>query len=88
MKSYRFIVSGRVQGVWYRASVQKNAQKLDLSGYIKNLDDGSVEAVVSCTEERLEEFKAVLKKGSPLSRVKSIMRSEVNGIFDGRFSIR
>ena len=55
MKSYKFLIRGRVQGVWYRANVQKNAQKFGFNGYVKNREDGSVEAVVCCEKDRLED---------------------------------
>lgn len=41
----RVIVHGRVQGVWFRASTQRAAQQLGVSGWVRNLPDGSVEAV-------------------------------------------
>ncbi|OQX57995.1 MAG: acylphosphatase [Helicobacteraceae bacterium 4484_230] len=88
MKSYRFLVSGRVQGVWYRANVQKNAQMSGFNGYVKNRKDGNVEAVVTCEKERLEKFISILKKGSPLSRVKTIVQSETDEVLDGGFVIR
>jgi acylphosphatase len=88
VKSYKFLINGRVQGVWYRASVQKNAQKLGFDGYVKNLSDGSVEAVVNCREERLAEFVSVLKKGSPLSRVENIVQSDADEEFGGGFFVR
>jgi acylphosphatase len=72
MQSYKFFISGRVQGVYYRANVAKNAQKSGFSGYVKNLDDGRVEAAVSCHNEHLKAFKTILHNGSPASSVSSI----------------
>jgi acylphosphatase len=88
MKSYKFLINGRVQGVWYRANIQKNAQKHGFDGYVKNMQDGSVEVAVSCEKERLEEFIGILKRGSPLSRVKTIVQSETDEVFDRGFVIR
>jgi acylphosphatase len=88
MKSYRFFISGRVQGVSYRANVVKNAQSEGFSGYVKNLEDGRVEAAVSCSEEDLERFKKVLEKGSAKSRVKSIEVALIDEFFNGAFEIR
>lgn len=62
MKSYKFISIGRVQGVYYRANIQKNASKAGFNGYVKNLNDGTVESCVTCEESRFEEFKNILKK--------------------------
>ena len=46
MKRARIYVSGLVQGVFYRANAQKEAQRLKVTGYIKNLSDGRVETVI------------------------------------------
>jgi acylphosphatase len=71
--TYRFTVSGRVQGVWYRKFIQQNAKKAGFRGYVKNLPDGTVEAVAEIeNEERLKEFLNILKEGSPYSEVKNI----------------
>ena len=88
MKSYRFLISGRVQGVWYRANVQKNADKAGFKGYVKNLEDGRVEAGVSCEEKRLSDFIVLLKKGSQLSRVDEIIQSKISEQFTGGFVVR
>ena len=88
MPSYKFLVSGRVQGVYYRANVAKNAQLAKLSGYVKNLADGRVEACVTCQEEELETFRSILKKGSPKSEVTSIEEALCDEHFSGPFEVR
>ena len=88
MQSYKFLVSGRVQGVYYRANVSKNAQEAGFNGYVRNLDDGRVEATVCCEQTKLDAFIAVLKKGSPRSYVEGIEQSEIEEIFSGGFVVR
>jgi tRNA pseudouridine55 synthase len=62
-------VYGRVQGVGYRYFVKEKAQNLDLFGYVKNLEDGSVEVLAQGREENLQKLIEELKKGSFLARV-------------------
>ena len=88
MQSYKFFVSGHVQGVFYRVNVSKNAQIKGFSGYVKNLGDGRVEAAVSCEEERLQDFIALLQKGSARSRVESIDQIAIEESFSGVFVVR
>jgi len=88
MKSYKFFVSGRVQGVYYRANVAKNAKKAGFKGYVKNLEDGRVEAGVSCEEHELEVFRSILKKGSPLSKVTHIEELKTDEHFSNDFEVR
>jgi len=88
MKSYKFKIIGRVQGVYYRANVDKYASASAFSGYVKNLNDGSVEACVTCSEARLDEFIDILKKGSPTSRVDEIQTHTCDEVFEDGFSIR
>jgi len=87
MKSYKFKIIGHVQGVYYRVNVQKNAQKSGFSGYVKNLEDRSVEVCVTCSESRVDEFKSILKKGSPKSRVDEIQIQDCDEVFEGEFII-
>ncbi|WP_456469906.1 acylphosphatase [Caminibacter sp.] len=78
MKTYRFLVSGKVQGVWYRKYVSQAAEENGFVGYVKNLPDGRVEAVANIeNEERLSRFIDILKKGSPLSKVEKIEIEEI-----------
>jgi acylphosphatase len=88
MKSCRFLISGRVQGVFYRANVSKNAREAGFSGYVRNLDDGRVEAVVSCEAEQLETFRNILNTGSPASSVSAIDEQFIDEQFSGEFEIR
>jgi acylphosphatase len=65
-------VEGRVQGVFYRAWTRENASKLGLSGWVKNLDNGRVEAVFEGPKEKLEQMVEKCKKGSRPSQVKHV----------------
>lgn len=89
MRSRRYVVSGKVQGVWYRKHLQAMAREEGFSGYVRNLPDGRVEAAVSCgTEAEFGRFEALLKEGSPLSRVDAIAFEESDGVFEGGFEVR
>lgn len=72
MELYRFIISGKVQGVFYRKSVSQNAMLAGYKGSIKNLRDGSVEVYVMINADEIEGFLELLKQGSPLSEVENI----------------
>ena len=66
------LISGRVQGVFYRASAQQEAQRLGLTGEVRNLPDGNVEAVVEGPRERVEEFIAWCRRGPRSARVEDV----------------
>lgn len=66
------IISGRVQGVGYRAWTKASAHKHDLSGWVRNLPDGSVEAVFSGEVEQLEAMLRACKDGPLACRVLDI----------------
>ncbi len=90
MHAYRFTITGKVQGVFYRKAIQQFASLGQLKGYIKNLKDGSVEVVVDLYEDQLDEFILLLKNGSDLSEVKDISHTileEDDLLYDG-FEIR
>ena len=67
-----YYVSGRVQGVFYRASTYETAQALNLTGWVRNLPDGRVEAVACGNEEQLAKLKAWLEKGPPMAQVEHL----------------
>lgn len=72
MEWYRFIISGKVQGVFYRKSVSQEMMKKQFKGYIKNLSDGRVEVVAEVFDDELDTFMQILQEGSLLSEVKDI----------------
>jgi acylphosphatase len=74
----RSFVSGRVQGVFYRATCVRKAQSLGLTGYARNLGDGRVE-VLACGEAvAVSQFVEWLWVGSPASKVTDVATSDEN----------
>lgn len=67
-------ITGKVQGVWYRAWFTEQAQKRGLNGWVRNVSDGSVEAVVAGPEDLVEAMVEAAKSGPPLARVAKIDR--------------
>ena len=77
MPSARFIVSGRVQGVFYRASTREQALRLGLSGHAKNRFDGCVEVLASGEAEALDALERWLLQGPPAARVEAVDREDL-----------
>ena len=75
-KAKRWIVKGDVQGVGFRAFAQHGARNLGLVGWVRNLDDGSVEAYAAGSDHQLSDFAALLHKGPRLAGVRSVEESE------------
>lgn len=71
MRKHIFI-SGRVQGVGFRHFTRKNAEALNVDGWVKNLADGRVEAVFEGEEEAVQELIKRCKKGPAPSRVEDL----------------
>jgi acylphosphatase len=73
----RFRITGRVQGVFFRASTQRQARKLGLTGHAVNLDDGSVEVLAFGADDALDALFDWLHRGSPPARVDRVEREAV-----------
>ena len=67
-----YIVTGRVQGVYYRASACEAAQRLGLTGWVRNRADGRVEAVACGEDEALAQFAAWLRRGPAQANVTEV----------------
>jgi acylphosphatase len=82
MKCVHLRITGRVQGVFYRASAQDEARRLGLVGWVRNLPDGGVEAVAQGTNDQVDAFVEWCKKGPKFAVVTGIdVREE--GLEDG-----
>jgi acylphosphatase len=76
MKSLRVKVFGEVQNVGFRAMTRHRARKLGVSGWVKNNDDGTVEALFQGTQETVDDMVDWCRKGPPTSYVERIEISE------------
>ncbi len=81
-------VHGRVQGVFYRASTQKMAEGLGLTGWVKNCRDGSVEIRAEGNKEKLEELVAWCRQGPPSAAVSNMDLSWIEAEGLSSFDIR
>ena len=70
------VIHGRVQGVFFRASTQEKAVELGLTGWVRNREDGTVEAVAEGEKDKLDELVKWCHKGPPDARVTQV---EVRG---------
>ena len=66
------LISGRVQGVWFRASTKKKADELGIHGWVRNTSDGKVEAVFEGEKEKIDEMIKWCHIGPPLARVEKV----------------
>ena len=85
----RFLISGRVQGVFFRASTAREAGRLGLVGYARNLPDGRVEVLAAGPAAAVDELQAWLRHGPPAAEVRSVHvvdedLSAVDGLTDFR----
>lgn len=87
MGAKRISIHGLVQGVFFRAETQALAQKLDLTGWVRNLPDGSVEIHAEGTEDALKELEAWCHRGPPGAQVEEVTLREVPDKRRGSFEI-
>lgn len=68
----RCLISGRVQGVWFRGNTQRRAQQLGVTGYARNLRDGRVEVLACGDSEAIDRLKSWLWQGPDAARVDDV----------------
>jgi acylphosphatase len=76
MKAVRLIISGRVQGVYFRAFTKKQAIKNSVFGFVSNKDNGAVEVVAQAEPKDLDSFIEWCHKGSLMAKVDKVEISE------------
>lgn len=89
LKQVQLFVRGRVQGVFFRASTQREAKRLGLTGWVKNRSDGSVEVLAEGEEDELKELIAWANRGPSAARVERVdvrWRSFSGDFFDFRIT--
>lgn len=89
MISARFFISGRVQGVFFRASTRSEAQRIGVTGWARNLDDGRVEVLAqSDVPAALDQLAHWLRHGPAQARVESVERQSADQVALSGFDIR
>lgn len=88
MRAVRCLVAGRVQGVWYRATASREAARLGLDGWAKNLPDGRVEVVAAGPHAPVAEFCGWLWSGPSGAKVNSVTVEECEEPVPVGFSVR
>ena len=85
----RILVTGRVQGVWFRDSTRRQADALGISGWVRNLHDGRVEAVFEGSSDAVEAALTYVRTGPPGARVDhvDVERLAARGDYQG-FELR
>ncbi len=72
MKRVHVVISGKVQGVGFRASTRRRAKNLELAGWVKNTEDGKVEAVFEGEDDNVDEMLEWCRKGPSIARVVNV----------------
>jgi acylphosphatase len=73
MQTVRLIISGEVQGVFFRASAKEVARKYEITGWIKNTEDGKVEAMIYGQENKVKNFIEWCKTGPEKAKVENVI---------------
>lgn len=76
MPTRLFLVSGRVQGVSFRATTREAAKSMGLVGWVRNLDDGRVEALATGDTDGLKRFEEFLWQGAPMADVTEVQKDD------------
>ena len=87
-KTIHCFISGRVQGVFFRATTREQAILFGLTGWVRNLPDGRVEVMVSGDEEQVDQLRNWLKRGPDMAQVLKLDCDEIEYLDFDRFSVR
>jgi acylphosphatase len=79
VSTFKYTIRGKVQGVGFRWFVARNATRLRVMGYARNLPDGSVEVVAACPDgATLAEFESLVGRGPEFAQVSGVEKTEVS----------
>ncbi len=88
MKAVRVLIAGRVQGVGFRWAVERQAGRLAVDGWVRNLSDGRVEARFEGDDAAVGDLVAFCREGPDTARVESVSVSDVEPERSGAFQVR
>jgi len=71
-KAVRMYISGTVQGVFFRAFIKENAEKYNLKGFVRNLEDGRVEIFLEGNTDDVNKMMEISKKGQKHSQIRNV----------------
>lgn len=86
-ESYRFVVRGKVQGVYFRQSTAHEAQRLALTGWVRNCEDGTVEGIACGAPPALLQLRHWLSHGPPAARVDELSWTPAEVPLGGGFQV-
>ena len=77
MKTFRIVITGRVQGVYFRASAKEVADQLRIKGTVRNLTDRNVEIISTGNEDQVNKLVDWCRQGPPSAQVKEVLKEEL-----------
>ena len=83
MKTHHLRIHGRVQGVWFRESMRVEAERLNVTGWVRNTPDGAVEAVIQGPAGAVDAMIEWARSGPPLAQVDRVEIGEAQGQYCG-----
>ena len=88
IKRYKAVITGNVQGVGLRVFVVDNASKLGITGWVRNMADGTVEMEAQGNPDKLDQLFATIKKGNFIIKVDNIDCTEIDRVEETSFIIK
>ena len=88
IKRYKAVITGNVQGVGLRVFVMDNASKLGITGWVRNMADGTVEMEAQGNPDKLDQLFATIKKGNFIIKVDNIDYTEIDCVEETSFIIK
>ncbi|HLP96939.1 MAG TPA: acylphosphatase [Sideroxyarcus sp.] len=83
MKTLHLVMHGRVQGVWYRDSMRREAEALGVNGWVRNCSDGTVEAMVQGGDDAVDALLLWARRGPQLAEVERVEVEPGSGSYAG-----
>ncbi len=77
MKTIKIFITGTVQGIFFRNFIKEQAEKLELKGFVRNLDDGRIEVISEGRDENVNQLVEKCKQGPPQSEIKDVQVQEL-----------